>query len=118
MGWAIRLKDRFADHGIISVVIIDKAVDVWTIDSWIMSCRVLERRVEQAILNALAADARAAGAGTITGVYRPTERNGLVKDFFDRMGFAPARERAAEAPRHLRLDAFEPPLVPIRVTRS
>lgn len=87
VAWQVRLKDRFADHGMISVMVADKGDEAWTIDSWLMSCRVLERGVEAAIMRELADAARRAGAHEIVGIYRPTARNTLVKELYPRLGF-------------------------------
>jgi FkbH-like protein len=90
----IRLRDLFGDNGMISVVICRKQASHWDIDAWIMSCRVLGRGVEQAVLNLLAARAKAAGAVELRGSYLPTAKNGLVKDHYLKLGFA---QSAAEA---------------------
>jgi len=87
LGWQIRLKDRFADHGMVSAVIVKKGAPAWAIDSWVMSCRVLERGVEAAIAGELAHVAAYGGARALKGVYLPTARNRLVKDLYDRLGF-------------------------------
>lgn len=87
--WQVRLDDAFGSHGTIAIVIVRRDADEWFIDTWLQSCRVLQRGVEAAIMNELSAAAAAAGATLITGEYIPTPRNGLVKDFFERMGFAP-----------------------------
>ena len=88
---AIRLADKFGDNGLISVVLArpDAAVasDELLIDSWLMSCRVLGRQVEDAVLDVLAAAATAAGYHALIGEYRPTERNGMVAEHFPRLGF-------------------------------
>lgn len=83
----VRLKDRFADHGLISVVICKREERDWQIDTWLMSCRVLKRRVEEAVLNFLAATALSEGAEFLVGEYRPTERNALVSDHYAKLGF-------------------------------
>jgi FkbH-like protein len=101
--WQVRLADRFGDHGMIAVVIVRAAGAVWSVDSWLMSCRVLERGVEQALMNALVARAADAGIEGIEGRYVPTPRNGLVRDFFDRMRFARTGEGADGTVRY-RLD--------------
>ncbi len=85
----IRLTDSFGDNGIISVVIADKSADAWEIDTWLMSCRVLGRRVEEAVLAHLAAAARAAGAGALIGRYVPSPKNKMVAPFTTkRAGFS------------------------------
>ncbi len=85
-----RLSDMFGDNGMISAVICLKHGRQWEIDTWIMSCRVLGRRVEEAILQHLVREARAAGASELVGRYIPTARNGLVRDHFAKLGFAKA----------------------------
>jgi FkbH-like protein len=83
----IRLADRFGDNGIISVLIADKRGDVWEIDTWLMSCRVLGRRVEEACLAHLVAAARNAGARELRGRYIPSRKNGMVADHYKKLGF-------------------------------
>jgi FkbH-like protein len=97
LGWQVRLKDRFADHGMISVVIVEKGKYTWSIDTWIMSCRVLERGVERAIMRELARNAIEDGAEELVGTYRPTARNALVKEFYTRLGFEGATGAEGEA---------------------
>lgn len=82
-----RLADMFGDNGMISVVIATQNGRQWEIDSWIMSCRVLGRRVEEALLQHLVQAARARGAIALIGRYIPTARNALVKDHFEKLGF-------------------------------
>ena len=65
---------------------------VWEIDTWLMSCRVLGRKVEQMVLREILAHARAAGICRLAGVYRPTDRNKLVFDHFAKLGFAKVEE--------------------------
>ena len=62
------------------------------IDSWLMSCRVLGRRIEEAMLARLAAEVRSAsGAAALLAHYRPTAKNAMVRDLFDRLGLRPDR---------------------------
>jgi FkbH-like protein len=82
-----RLEDMFGDNGMISTVICLQKDNHWEVESWIMSCRVLGRRVEEAILQYLVQQARAAGIVDLIGRYIPTARNGLVKDHFRKLGF-------------------------------
>jgi FkbH-like protein len=85
-----RLADMFGDNGLISAMIATQNGRQWEIDSWIMSCRVLGRRVEGALLQHLVHAARARGAVELIGRYIPTARNALVKDHFEKLGFARA----------------------------
>ncbi|MFG3454193.1 HAD-IIIC family phosphatase [Stutzerimonas stutzeri] len=88
---AFRLADKFGDNGLISIVLArpDSAVakDELLIDSWLMSCRVLGRQVEDAVLEVLTNAATAAGYRALIGEYRPTERNGMVAEHYPRLGF-------------------------------
>jgi len=90
--WQAQLDDAFGQHGMIGVVIARKQPRTWSIDSWLMSCRVLSRGVEETLMNLLVAEAWDAGAETVTGEYLPTPRNGMVADFFPRLGFELAEE--------------------------
>lgn len=110
----LRLRDLFGDNGMISVVICRKQAAHWDIDTWIMSCRVLGRGVEQAVLNVLAARARAAGAVELRGRYLPTAKNALVKDHYLKLGFAQTAAEADGATSwSLQLADFVPKPVPI-----
>ena len=82
-----RLEDIFGDNGMISTVICRQTAQCWEVDSWIMSCRVLGRRVEETILQYLVEQARQRGITAIIGRYIPTAKNGLVLDHFSRLGF-------------------------------
>jgi FkbH-like protein len=85
----VRLADTFADNGMISVVICRPAgPHTWEIDTWLMSCRVLGRRVENMVLRELLARAAKWGIRTLAGWYLPTDRNGLVVDHYQKLGFA------------------------------
>jgi predicted enzyme involved in methoxymalonyl-ACP biosynthesis len=57
------------------------------IDTWLMSCRVLGRQVEIATLNLIAEQASRMGATRLVGEYRPTAKNGMVKDHYAALGF-------------------------------
>ena len=103
----MRLADKFGDNGIIAIIIgyrTDEAtIDI---DTWLMSCRVLGRQVEQAALAILAAEARRMGARRLVGRYRPTEKNGMVAEHYPRLGFAPLPGGAGTDPQFvLDLDA-------------
>jgi FkbH-like protein len=83
----VRLLDRFGDNGMISSVICRPVETAWEIDTWVMSCRVLNRQVEAAVLNEIMRSARLAGIQHLIGRYRPTPRNGVVRDHYEKLGF-------------------------------
>ncbi len=115
--FSARLRDRFGDNGIISVVICREAKDTWDIDSWLMSCRVLGRRVETALLNHIALEARQAGKDALTGRYIPTAKNGMVEKHYEKLGFThTGTDTAGETHWQLDLKNFMPAPVPITLT--
>lgn len=85
--YQIHLADKFSEHGMISVIIAHLEGETLTIDSWLMSCRVLKRGLENLAMNTLIKDAIKHGVKTIIGTYRPTLKNPMVADFYERFGF-------------------------------
>lgn len=91
--FAARVSDRFGDNGLTSIVICRPAEDgpdpEMEIDTWLMSCRILGRGVEDAMLSVVANRVRESGAGRLVGTYRPTAKNDMVRELFPRLGFEP-----------------------------
>jgi FkbH-like protein len=88
----VRLADTFGDNGMISVVICRPSTpDAWVIDTWLMSCRVLGRRVEHMVLRELIEHTRARGISRLVGTYIPTAKNQLVEHHYRNLGFAETR---------------------------
>ena len=83
----IELKDKFSDNGIISLVILKFEKDVCEIDSWIMSCRVLERGLEKATMKLILNICNKKKIKKIIGKYIRTEKNDLVKDHYEKLRF-------------------------------
>lgn len=82
------LKDKFGDHGLVSVLILEKrSYGEAFIDTWLMSCRVLKRGMEEFIINSLVDLVRKSGFQRITGEYIQTAKNSMVADIYPRMGF-------------------------------
>jgi FkbH-like protein len=104
-GRCYRLTDRFGDNGIIGVVAVvrDSEADA-RVDLWLMSCRVLGRKVEEAILADVVARARALGARRLIGEYSPTAKNALVADLYPRLGFTEISRSGASVRYALPLD--------------
>jgi len=87
----VRLSDVFGDNGMISVVICRPGDErTWEIDTWLMSCRVLGRKVEHMVLGEILRHARQRGINSLKGTYKPTERNQLVVDHYSKLGFVAA----------------------------
>jgi FkbH-like protein len=112
----VRLTDIFGDNGMISVVICRPGGDaVWEVDTWLMSCRVLGRKVEHVVLRELLEHARVAGVEKLTGTYRPTDRNKLVVDHYAKLGFAKVREDSGLTQWELLVDGANPDAAPMKV---
>ncbi len=92
--FSMNVKDRFGDNGLVGVSIVaPKSPTVWEIDTFLMSCRVMGRNVETALLAAINEHLRERGARQIEGWYIPTAKNAPVKDFYPRHGFAISEEK-------------------------
>ena len=90
---AMRASDRFGDSGLTGVLIaVPEGVNL-RIDTWLMSCRVLGRRLEEAMFAALARWAAANGYKQIIGEHIPTAKNSQVADLYPRLGFAAAGQQ-------------------------
>lgn len=88
--YQVRLKDKFGDYGLVSIVIIELKGDmIAQIDTWIMSCRVLKRGLEYALLNRIVEDLLAHGIEVLHGEYLKTAKNGLVSNLLPDFGFEP-----------------------------
>lgn len=83
-----RLADRFGDNGLVSVLIAEIKERELHIELWLMSCRVLKRDFEFAMLDALVAEARRASITRLVGCYVRTPKNGMVADHYAKMGFS------------------------------
>ncbi len=89
-GMTVRVADRFGDHGLIGVMIAVPADDdprTLRVDTWLMSCRVIGRTVEEFFAAELLDRAGRLGYASILGEYIPTKKNALVSELYDRMGY-------------------------------
>lgn len=89
-----RLEDKFGDNGVVSIVIGRKEKDVLQIELWLMSCRVLKRGMEYAMMDTLVKQCRDCGIRQIYGYFYPTAKNAMVKDFYALQGFEKLEEDA------------------------
>ena len=89
-----KLTDRFGDNGVVSVVIGHIIDGICHIDLWLMSCRVLKRDMEFAMMDSLVHRCKAKGIHEIRGYYYPTSKNKMVRDFYHLQGF----EKISEDP--------------------
>ncbi|MDR1206468.1 MAG: HAD-IIIC family phosphatase [Peptococcaceae bacterium] len=82
-----RLSDKFGDNGVVAVAIGETDGGVCHIVLWLMSCRVLKRDMEFAMMDELARRCKERGVTTIKGYYYPTAKNGMVRGFYEGQGF-------------------------------
>lgn len=89
IGLYFTLKDKFGDHGLISVAVLEKQPeDTLFISEWLMSCRVLKRGMEEFIVDKILSVAAQQGFRRVVGEYIPTPKNAMVKDLYEQLGFA------------------------------
>lgn len=81
------LKDKFGDHGLISVLILEKQNETLFVNTWLMSCRVLKRGVEEYIINSMMKIAKDNGYKKVIGEYLKTAKNSMVADIYEKLGF-------------------------------
>jgi FkbH-like protein len=119
--FAVRVSDRYGDNGIVAVAIVVDADRRREIDTLLMSCRVIGRTVERAILSHLADSAASAGCEELRGWFKPTAKNAPAADFYCRNGFRavetdeeqgtlwslPLADSALSCPEWIRLKAHE-----------
>jgi FkbH-like protein len=82
-----KLSDTFGDNGVVSVVIGETKDKVCNIELWLMSCRVLKKNMEYAMLDTLVEECKKHNITTIIGHYYPTAKNGMVKNLYSDFGF-------------------------------
>ncbi|MFN2431250.1 MAG: HAD-IIIC family phosphatase [Gemmatimonadota bacterium] len=87
--WGLEVEDRFGDSGLSAVAILEPGQPAWRLESFLVSCRVLGRGVEQAFLAEMAGRARSLGAARLVAEFRPGPRNAPAREFLMRSGFAP-----------------------------
>jgi FkbH-like protein len=95
-GWrvlSLKVRDRYADNGLVGVAILREGEGLWEIDTLLLSCRVIGRTVETAFVAQVAVQARDRGAAWLEGWFLPTKKNTPARDFYPRHGFALAEER-------------------------
>ena len=84
----LKLEDRFGPNGIVGVLILRReGKEEWLIDTFLLSCRVIGRTVEEAFLGWAVRELKELGAAGITGEYIPTAKNGMVAKLYDKLGF-------------------------------
>ncbi|QNI36587.1 HAD-IIIC family phosphatase [Edaphobacter albus] len=115
--FSVRLADKFGDNGLISVVIVKVEGATAVVDTWLMSCRVLKRQMEDEVVNEIVRLAGKRSCTTVLGNYLPTEKNGMVRDLFPRMGFELVEESTERTTYQLSIENFTPHKTHIQMDR-
>lgn len=110
-----RLVDKFGDNGIVSVVIGRRDSKALHIDLWLMSCRVLKREMELAMLDTLVSDCQKAGIAEIVGYYYPTKKNGMVAKLYESFGFTKVSDDGANTVWSLKTENYTPKTTAITI---
>jgi FkbH-like protein len=109
--FTVSLSDRFGDNGLISVLIARIEGKALIIDTWLMSCRVLKRGVENFLLEIILGFSQQRHLDRILGDYIPTAKNALVRDHYKSLGFEQVKEEA-EGQTHWELPVPHFPIAP------
>jgi FkbH-like protein len=100
--WTLSSRDRFGDHGLVAVALV-RVDSSWTIDSFLMSCRVIGYGIETALMAFISQRAAAACVAELNGEFVESKKNAPARDLFERHGFA-LKERGTDGVERWRLD--------------
>jgi FkbH-like protein len=89
----LRLRDRFADHGLVGVLVAHHSGDALDIDTWLISCRVIGRTVENEMLMHLCRRAEELGCSRLRGTFVPSPKNDIVRELYRTLGFTLLSDR-------------------------
>lgn len=87
-----KVEDKFGDSGLTGLAIVEKGADQWRVDTFLMSCRVIGRGVEDAIMAYVVEEAKKGNARTLLGEFISTRKNVPAKGFFEEKGFRLLKE--------------------------
>ncbi len=102
-----KLSDKFGDNGIISVIIGRRDKDVLHMELWLMSCRVLKRGMEAAMMDDVIRRASERGIKKVIGYYYKTAKNNMVRDFYSQFGFKKVSEENEDSVWEIAADTYE-----------
>jgi predicted enzyme involved in methoxymalonyl-ACP biosynthesis len=87
--YTVKVKDCFCDYGIVGLMILKESSPEVAIDTFLLSCRIIGRGIEAALLDRIKSAYRKKGFKRIKGAYIKTEKNAVSADLYDRNGFKP-----------------------------
>jgi FkbH-like protein len=82
-----KVEDKFGDHGIVGAAIVEKSIGEWRIDTFLLSCRVIGRKIEEAMLAFILEEARKGKARKLLGEFISTKKNTPARSFYNNSGF-------------------------------
>jgi len=85
--YSANVEDRFGDYGLTGVLIIEKKDDQWLIDNFLLSCRVLGRKIEESIIGFLVKEAKKHQVKKIIGQFIKTPKNIPAEHFYKQNNF-------------------------------
>ncbi len=97
---ALRVRDRFGDSGVVGLLLAQTTGDICRVDTLLLSCRVIGRDIERALLAEAARRAHDAGARWLLGEFRPSKKNSLAAEFYSACGFHSGTPTGLETPDH------------------
>jgi FkbH-like protein len=110
-----KLSDKFGDNGLISIVIGELKERTCHIDLWLMSCRVLKRGMEEAMLDSLVSECQKSNIKTILGYYYKTKKNSMVLDLFEKFGFELKEQNGDDSVWELNIESYKNKQKSIRI---
>jgi len=120
IGLTFRLRDRLSDSGLIAVIVLHFPEEhSCEIETWLMSCRVLNRGVEATTMREVVRCAEARGTTVIKGKFRPTSKNEMVANLYTQFGFQLEKSGNPDEQLYtLELSQFKSPDSPIHIIRE
>jgi len=89
----VQVSDKFGDNGITGTYIVQKKNDEeWIIDTFLLSCRIMGRGVEEIMINQIIENTRLSGIKRVKGKFIPTEKNKPAENFYEELGFKKENE--------------------------
>ena len=114
-----KLVDKFGDNGIVTVTAGEQEGETLPLRLWLMSCRVLKRDMELAMLDSLVEQAKKQGIKTLKGYYFKTPKNSMVREFYGALGFTKISEQEnGDSEWELEIDNYENKNKVIKVVTS
>jgi FkbH-like protein len=105
--WTLRVSDCFGEYGLTGLAIIKDKGSNWEIDIFLLSCRVLGKRVEEQFLKFVLNELKKINSKKIIAKYLPTKKNELAKDFYQATGLTKTNESTSEIVFEINLKDFE-----------